>query len=322
MLIKRRTYLFLFGAGLLSIINSCNLNQGANSKTSKQDTAAEKLPAGFVDSFAAVNGAKLYYRMGGQGPVLLLLHGFPEDGSAFKKIMPLAALHYSVIVPDLRGIGKSEATTGYDAQNIARDFHDLLKSKGVQSVYVVGLDMSGNVAYAFARLYPEMTKGVILAEAPLAGLDPWNEISANVWHIPFQESLKVPELLIQGKQASYFRYEFFTVNGRPSLSINGRDLLHYANAYKSTAQLNAGLGLYRAVRLNTELNLNRKGKLDVPIKVVNAENSLGPFTARAVTSLRRHGATNISYDIIKNASHYLADEDPEKLYSLILKFFN
>src|SRR5580658_4995759 len=177
------------------------------------------LPKGFTGHFIEVNGAKTYYRTGGKGPGLVLLHGYPEDGSAFDKLMALAAGHYRLIVPDLRGIGRSVANEHYDAPSIARDLYEILKAEKISQVYLFGHDISGNIAYAFARLYPSMTQGVILAEAPLAGLDPWDDIVCHVWHVAFQESARVPELLIQGRQAAYFREQFFSIKGQPSPKI-------------------------------------------------------------------------------------------------------
>jgi pimeloyl-ACP methyl ester carboxylesterase len=280
------------------------------------------LPKGFTGHFSEVNGAKIYYRTGGKGPGLLLLHGFPEDGSAFNKLMVLAAGHYKLIVPDIRGIGRSVANGHYDAPNIARDLYEILKAEGISQVYVFGHDISGNIAYAFARLYPSMTKGIILAEAPLAGLDPWDDLVCHVWHVGFQESARVPELLIQGRQAAYFREQFFSAEGQLKPKITDDDVARYAKAYGSPAQLSSGLGLYRAIESDASFNRSRVEKFTVPIYLVGGENALGPITSRGAEAIRKQGATAVSFEIIPKANHYLPDENPGELYAIIAKRFN
>jgi len=282
---------------------------------------AKEVPKGFTGHFIEVNGARIYYRTGGKGPGLVLLHGFPEDGTAFNKLMAVAAGHYSLIVPDLRGVGRSVANGHYDAPNIARDLYEILKAEGISQVYVFGHDISGNIAYAFARLYPSMTRGVILAEAPLAGLDPWDDLVCHVWHVGFQESARIPELLIQGRQEKYFREQFFTVEGQPAPKITNEDVARYAKAYGSPAQLSAGLGLYRAIELDASFNRSRKEVLTAPIHLVGGEYALGSLMSREAEAIRKQGATAVSFEIIPKANHYLPDEDPDELYAIIVRRF-
>jgi pimeloyl-ACP methyl ester carboxylesterase len=277
------------------------------------------LPKGFTGHFIEVNGAKIYYRTGGKGRCLVLLHGFPEDGSSFNKLMALAAGHYKLIVPDLRGIGRSVATGHYDAPNIARDLYEILKAEGISRVYVFGLDISGNIAYAFARLYPSMTQGVILAEAPLAGIGPWDDLVCHVWHVSFQETPRIPELLIQGRQAAYFREQFFNTKGQPRPKITNDDVARYAKAYGSPAQLSAGLGLYRAIGSDASFNQTRIEKFTVPIFLVGGENALGPIMSGEAEAIRKQGATTVSVEIIPKANHYLPDENPGELYAIIAR---
>jgi pimeloyl-ACP methyl ester carboxylesterase len=281
----------------------------------------EVLPKGFTDHFIEVNGAKIFYRTGGKGPGLVLLHGFPEDGSAFNKLMAIAAGHYRLIVPDLRGIGRSVANGHYDAPNIAGDLYEILKAEKISQVYLFGHDISGNIAYAFARLYPLMTQGVILAEAPLAGLDPWDDLVCHVWHVSFQESARVPELLIQGRQAVYFREQFFSTGGQPLPKITNDDVARYAKAYGSPAQLSAGLGLYRAIESDASFNRSRKEELTAPIYLVGGEYALGSLMSREAEAIRKQGATAVSIEIIPKANHYLPDENPDELYAIIARRF-
>src|ERR1700761_1717921 len=139
MLINRFKSAYLIAAIITALVTASSLNPAySQMKTSaRKTTPGNRLPKGFTGHFIEANGAKIYYRTGGNGPVLVLLHGFPEDGSAFNQLIVLAASHYNLVVPDLRGIGLSKATGNYDAPNIARDVYAILKSEKINHVYIL-----------------------------------------------------------------------------------------------------------------------------------------------------------------------------------------
>ena len=169
------------------------------------DPGVAELGAGFVSSTADVNGTTLHYVHGGTGPAIILLHGFPQDWYEFHQIMPRLAQSFTVIAVDLRGIGGSKGTPGgYDAQNLAEDVHQLAQQLKLERVYVVGHDLGGIVAYAFARLHPEETRGVMILDVPLPGIEPWEDVKADplLWHINFHQTPDLPEQLIAGRQGS------------------------------------------------------------------------------------------------------------------------
>jgi len=127
---------------------------------------------GFVSDTARVNRTTLHYVRGGTGPAVILLDGFPEDWYAYHRVMRLLAKQLTVVAVDLRGIGGSAVTTaGYDAANVAEDVHQLAERLHLEHVYVVGHYIGDMVAYAFARRYPETSRGVMMLDIPLPG--PW-----------------------------------------------------------------------------------------------------------------------------------------------------
>jgi pimeloyl-ACP methyl ester carboxylesterase len=133
----------------------------------------EAVPAGFASATAQVNGTILHYVAGGQGPALILIHGFPENWSAYAKIMPRLASQYRVVAVDLRGIGGSKSTEGgYDAATMAEDVHQLAQTLGLDRAYIVGHDFGGWVAYALARLHPGTVRGAMILDVPIPGIDP------------------------------------------------------------------------------------------------------------------------------------------------------
>jgi len=207
------------------------------------DPLIATLGSGFVSDTAKVNGTTLHYVRGGSGPAVVLLHGFPEDWYEFHQIMPRLAKKFTVIAVDLRGMGGSTATpSGYDAANMAEDIHQLAEQLHLERIYVVGHDLGGMVAYAFARRYSETTRGAMILDVPLAGIGPWDEIQTlpQVWHIRFHQTPELPEKLLAGRQAIYFRYFL----GGPHFS--DADVAHYAESYAAPEKLRSIFEFYRA----------------------------------------------------------------------------
>jgi pimeloyl-ACP methyl ester carboxylesterase len=274
------------------------------------DPAVAQLGKGFVSNTAKVNGTTLHYVRGGTGPAVILVHGFPQDWYEFHKIMPRLAKKFTVIAVDLRGVGGSAATPkGYEAANLAEDINQLIRQLKLEKVYVAGHDIGGIVAYALARLYPQTMRGVMILEVPLPGLEPWDEVKT-FWHINFHQTPELPEALLAGQQKTYFNF-FFKWGTFNKKAINDADLTHYVNSYSSPAQLRAGLEFYRAFPANEKFNANQSGEIDIPLTLVGGDNSFGKLMPKLVDALRRHGCKNVALEIMKDSSHYVADEQPD-----------
>jgi pimeloyl-ACP methyl ester carboxylesterase len=209
--------------------------------------AVASLGPGFVSESVLVNEASIHYVRGGAGPSVILIHGFPQDWYAFHKIMPRLAARFTVVAVDLRGVGGSTmASDAYEATALAQDIHELTAKLNLERVYVVGHDNGGIVAYAFARLYPKATRGAMILDVPLPGLEPWKEVKADpmLWHFGFHQTPQLPEKLLAGRQYDYFR-QFFDRLALNREAISDADVRHYARAYASPHQLRAGLEFYR-----------------------------------------------------------------------------
>jgi pimeloyl-ACP methyl ester carboxylesterase len=282
------------------------------------DPALATLQGEFVSHTAQVNGTTLHYVRGGTGPTVILLHGFPEDWYAYHRVMPLLAKQFMVVAIDLRGIGGSPATAGgYDAANMAEDVHQLAKHLHLEHVYVVGHDIGGMVAYAFARRYPETTRGVMLLDIPLPGLGPWDAVKADpiTWHVNFQQVPRLPEQLLAGRQAIYFRY-FLDPD-----TFSDADVTRYAASYAAPEHLRAALEIYRAFPANEKFNAAQQSAIGVPLVLAPGENSpfekLMPSFAEA---LRVHGCADVKVEVIKNSAHYVVDEQPDAVVELIKRY--
>jgi pimeloyl-ACP methyl ester carboxylesterase len=287
------------------------------------DPAVAALGQGFETGTAKVNGAILHYVRGGQGPTVLLVHGFPEDWYEFHRVMPRLAKKFTVVAPDLRGVGGSSVISGgYDAANMAKDIYQLARLLKLGRVYVAGHDIGGQVAYAFVRRYPKAARGVMILDVPLAGIEPWEEVKADpsLWHMGFHQTPEVPEKLIAGRQLVYFWTHFFMGHTLNKKAISDYAATHYANAYGRPEQLRAGLEFYRAFPANERFNAARRSALDVPIVLAGGDHSFGKLIPQVAEALRRHGCTRVTIEVIKRSGHFVADEQPEVVAELIERY--
>lgn len=292
--------------------------QGQSAPRQQIDPGMATLGGGFVSGTVQANGTTLHYVRGGTGSVVILLHGFPEDWYAYHRVMPLLAKQFTVVAVDLRGIGGSPATAGgYDAANMAEDIHQLAEQLHLEDVYVVGHDIGGMVAYAFVRRYPETCRGVMLLDAPVPGVGPWDAVEASpiTWHIPFQQTPDLPEQLIAGREAIYLRH--FLAGD----TFSDADVARYARAYAAPDHLRAALEIYRTFPANVKFNAAQRSAISLPVVLAPGENSpfekLMPAFAEA---LRSHGCANVKIEVIKNGVHYVAEEQPEAVAELIERY--
>lgn len=304
----------------VSVLVGCGSAHGQTPVKQSGHSAIAKLGVGFVSSTANVNGAKIHYVRGGTGPAVFLVHGFPQDWYTFHKIMPRLAKSFTVIAVDTRGVGGSTAPSGgFDATNIAGDIHQLARHLKLEQIYVAGHDNGGMVAYTYARLYPAETRGVMILDAPLPGIEPWEEIKANpaLWHFAFHQTPELPEKLVAGRQFIYFR-EFFNRLALNRQAVPDADVMHYARAYAALRQLQAGLEFYRrAYPTSEKFNAAERGVLDMPIVLAGGDHAMGRLVPRLADALRKHGCTNVTVELVKDSGHWVVDEQPEIVAQLI-----
>jgi pimeloyl-ACP methyl ester carboxylesterase len=278
-----------------------------------------QLPAGFVSDTVKVNGAVIRYVKGGKGPAIVLLHGWPQDWSEFKGIMPNLAKNFTVVALDLRGIGGSVAESGgFESTTLAEDVHGVASQLSLTNVYVVGHNLGGMVAYAYARLYPKEVRGVMIMESGLPGVSPWEKVTGNpgLWHINFHQTPRIPEILISGRQEPYFR-EIFNAGAKDPSTITNADVRRYASAYRSDSQLRAALEIYRAFPASSKFNTSQTAPTETPVILVGGEEAYGPLLPAFAQSLQKLGWKNVSVKVIPNSRHYLLDEKPNEIEELI-----
>ena len=269
-----------------------------------------------------VNGILMHYVMGGKGDPIVLLHGWPETWYEWRHIIPqLIANNYTVIAPDMRGLGDSgKPQTGYDTKTIAEDIYQLVKKLGYSKIYLVAHDWGGPVAYSYAAAHPQDVRKMVITEIVLPGFG--YEEAANfspngVWHLSFHAAIDLPEKLIEGKEDIYLNW-FYDHTSYNQSAITSEDRQEYIQQYSKPGALRAGFEYYRAVFEDAEQNKEyAKKKLDMPILTIGGEASLGNL----VTTSFQKVANNVTGITLPNAGHFIPEERPNFLTKQILEFF-
>src|SRR5207253_3060478 len=179
---------------------------------------------------AEVEGVKLHYLTAGRGPAVVLLHGYTQTSRMWKPIIPLLAKKFTVIAPDLPGIGDSEIPKdGLDMKTAAIHLHALAKSLGVEKAKVVGHDIGLMVAFAYAAQFPTETEKLVVMDAFLPGVAGWEAVYNNpgIWHFRFHGP--TPEALMQGRERAYFDYYWNDFAADKTRSIPEADRMAYAS---------------------------------------------------------------------------------------------
>jgi pimeloyl-ACP methyl ester carboxylesterase len=284
----------------------------------KTNPLATELSKEFASETATVNGTTLHFVRGGKGPPIILVHGFPQDWFEYHAIMPRLAKRFTVIAVDLRGIGGSLAAAGgYDAANMAEDVYQLVSGLKLERVYIVGHDLGGMVTYAFVRRYPQVTRGAMILDVAIPGVEGWDEIQGDpsVWHVRFMQVPGLPEKLVAGRQAGYLGYFFTFGKFTPS------DVAHYIKAYATPAQLPAAFEMYRAFPANARFNAAQRGPNDVPLFVAAGDGS--PFiklVPKIAEGLRANGCDHVETGVIRGSVHYVVEDQPELVADLIEQY--
>src|SRR5258706_11852700 len=279
-----------------------------------KDPVKVVLGAAFKSYTVQLRDASVHYVSGGSGPSIIFLHGFSQDWYEFSKVMCLLANRYTVIAVDLRGIGKSKATRAdYDAETQANDIHELTSQLAIKDPYIVGHDMGGMIAYAYARLYPSETRGVAILDGPLPGTAS-TDLMVKVpflWHFTFHRLPKLPERLIGGHEYTYFKTAFFRRFTKNKQAMSDAVMRYYASAYTTPEQLRAGLVLYRTYRKNRVFMRSHRDELDVPIILLEGDYGSGKPGPTAKELTKKFGCRNVIAQVVRGCGHFMPDEKPQ-----------
>ncbi|OKS84646.1 alpha/beta fold hydrolase [Mucilaginibacter polytrichastri] len=275
-------------------------------------------PAGFTHQYATVNGVKIHYVTGGKGEPLLLVHGFGQNWYMWNRLMPELSKHFTIIAPDLRGVGESgKPAGGYDKKTMAVDLHELMKKLGYKNINLVGHDIGLMVAYAYAAQFPADVKKVALLDALLPGIEPvWSQVRAQAWWFGFFGMPHSGEI-VAGK-AGLFLTNFWPVVGYVKKPFTQAETNEFIRAYSvpgaTTGSFNWFANFPQDAKDNVEL---MKKKLPMPLLAMGAEHSSGPYLAAHC----RLVATDVKEIIIKGSGHWLVQEQTAQVQQGLLNFF-
>lgn len=226
---------------------------------------------------ADVDGLKLHYLTAGHGPAVLLLHGYTQTSRMWRPLMPSLAENFTVIAPDLPGIGDSGIpASGLDMKSAAVSVHALVKSLGINKARVVGHDIGLMVAYAYAAQYPAETEKLAVLDAFLPGVAGWEDVYNNpdIWHFRFHGY--TPEQLVQGRERIYFEHYWNDFAADKNHSLPEADRAAYAEIYSRPGRMAAGWSYFSAFpRTATDFAELSKAKLPMPVLAIGGEKANG-----------------------------------------------
>jgi pimeloyl-ACP methyl ester carboxylesterase len=279
----------------------------------------------FFHHKTSVNGIELHYVIGGEGegePIpIVLLHGWPQTWYEWRHIIPqLIANNYTVIAPDMRGLGDSEKPqTGYDKKTVAEDIYQLVKKLGFSKIYLVAHDWGGAVAYSYAAEYPEDVRKMIILDIFLPGFgyeEAGNFLPNGIWHLSFHAVRDLPEKLIDGKEDTYLNWFYDWTYNQSAITSEARE--EYIKQYSKPGAMRAGFEYYMAIFEDAKQNKEyAKQKLDMPILTIGGEAGIGNATTISFQKV----ANNVTGITLPNTGHFIPEERPNFLTKQILKFF-
>ena len=273
---------------------------------------------GIASRTAQVDGINLHYLTAGHGPAVILLHGYAETSRMWRPLIPQLAGNFTVVAPDLPGIGDSDIPKdGLDMKTAAIRIHGLAKSLGITKARVVGHDIGLMVAYAYAAQFPSETEKLVLMDAFLPGVPGWEPIynSPNYWHFRFHGP--TPEALVKGRESIYFAYFWNDLAADKNHSLPVADRQAYVAAYSQPGRMRAAWAYFAAWPQTAQdfAELSRT-KLAMPVLSIGGAKSLGAPLAEQVKLV----ATNVQVVIIPNAGHWILEERPKETMDALLKF--
>jgi pimeloyl-ACP methyl ester carboxylesterase len=278
-------------------------------------------PTFFMTQEIATNGATIHVRVGGQGPAVVLLHGYGETGDMWAPMAADLARNYTVVVPDLRGLGlSSKPASGFDKKTQAGDVAGVLDALKIERADLVTHDIGNMVGFAFAAQHPQRVSRFALIDAPVPGVGPWEEILKNplLWHFRFGGPDM--ERLVAGRERIYldrFWNEFSATPAR--FSEASRE--HYAKLYALPGAMHSGFAQFAAFdqdAIDNRVYLAASGKLTMPVLAIGGEKSFGT----AMAAVMRTAASDVTEGVIPDSGHWIMEENPTATVAMVRAFLD
>jgi pimeloyl-ACP methyl ester carboxylesterase len=275
-------------------------------------------PAGFSQREIATNGTTIHVRSGGTGPAVVLLHGYGATGDMWVPLAAELARDHTVVVPDLRGMGLSaKPAGGFDKKTQALDVSGVMDALGVQQADVVAHDIGNMVAFQVAAQFPNRVRRLVLIDAPVPGVGPWEEILKNplLWHFRFGGPDM--ERLVAGRERIYLDRFWNEFSATPARFSEGARQ-HYAALYALPGAMHSGFAQFAA--FDQDAIDNRawlaSARLKMPVLALGGEKSFGATMA----AVMRAAADNVTQGIVPDSGHWIMEENPRATTALVRDF--
>jgi len=267
---------------------------------------------------AKIGNMQLHYLTAGNAPAtVILLHGFAETSRMWRPIVPLLAQKFTVIAPDLPGIGDSSIPDKVDMLDAARKIHELARSLNIEKARVVGHDIGLMVAYAYAAQFPNETEKLAVMDAFLPGVPGWEAIynAPNIWHFRFNG--EYPEKLVQGRERIYFEYFWNVLAADKTHSIPEPDRKAYTEAYSKPGRIRAAWKYFASwPQLAKDFAQLSQVKLTMPVLAIGGEKSLGNELGAQMKLV----GDNVEVVVLPNTGHWILEERPKETTEALVKF--
>jgi pimeloyl-ACP methyl ester carboxylesterase len=289
-------------------------------------SGAPNLPAGFTDTFTSryveTGELRLHAVTGGEGPPLLLVHGWPQFWYQFRMIMPTLARDFSVVAVDQRGIGLSgKPQGGYDTATLANDLVALMDALGHHRFALYGTDVGMPIAYAVAADHADRVERLVVSEAPIPGVSPSPPLflppplNAMLWHLAFNQLPKINEQLVTGREDIFFGAEFDASAGTHKLPDD--TVSYYIDTLKDPDHLRGSFGFYRAIPTSIAQNEQRKTRrLTLPVLAIGGAESSGEGPGNTMKLV----ADDVQTLVLPGCAHWVAEQAPEQLLAALTTF--
>lgn len=272
--------------------------------------------------FAQVDDVMLHYVTSGRGPAVVLLHGWPQTWYGWRHIIPALAQRYTVIAPDLRGLGdSSRPLAGYDKKTVAHDVWQLVNGKlGHQQFFLVGHDWGGPTAYALAAAHPAAVARLAILDVVVPGDGGDFSQGGQRWHHQFHLTADLPEALTAGRERLYLSWFYRTFGHRPD-AISEADVNEYVRTYSQIGAMRAGFAYYRALPQDAADNRATIARFKLPMPVLAIGGANGRGRGREPEASLKRVALRVQGDVVPDCGHWIPEEQPRYLAERLLEFF-